>query len=86
MGSEWHRIVFGRLEEYAATFFTGAHLQVIGELNTRSYTAKDGSTKFVTEIRVQRLSHLDRNQNGSTKQEVAAEGASLVMTTFIIQS
>ena len=72
MLSEWHRIVFGRLAEYAATFITGAHLQVIGELNTRSYTAKDGSTKFITEVRVRRLSRLDRNQNGSTKQESTA--------------
>jgi single-strand DNA-binding protein len=69
----WHRlVVFGRLAEYAATLTTGAHLQVTGELNTRNYTAKDGSTKSITEIRVQRISRLDRNQNGSAKQEVAA--------------
>ena len=67
--STWHRlVVFGRLAEYAATLTKGAHLQVTGELNTRQYTAKDGSTKSITEIRVQRINRLDR----SAKQEVAA--------------
>jgi single-strand DNA-binding protein len=65
----WHRlVVFGRLAEYAATLTKGAHLHITGELNTRQYTAKDGTTKYVTEIRVQRINRLDR----SPKQEVAA--------------
>ena len=65
----WHRlVVFGRLADYAATLPKGAHLHISGELNTRQYTAKDGTTKYVTEIRVQRINRLDR----SPKQEVAA--------------
>ena len=60
--------MFGRLAEYAATLTKGAHLQITGELNTRQYTAKDGATKSITEIRVQRINRLDR----SAKQEVAA--------------
>ena len=65
----WHRlVVFGRLAEYAATLTKGAHLHITGELNTRQYTAKDGTSKYVTEIRVQRINRLDR----SPKQEVAA--------------
>jgi single-strand DNA-binding protein len=65
----WHRLViFGRLAEYAATLSKGAHLQVTGELITRQYTGKDGVRRSITEIRVQRISRLDR----SAKQEVAA--------------
>ena len=67
--TSWHKLVtFGRLAEYAATLTKGAHLHVTGQLNTRQYTAKDGTTKSVTEIRVQRINRLDR----SPKQEVAA--------------
>lgn len=65
----WHRlVVFGRLAEFAATLSKGAHLHISGALSTRQYTAKDGTTKYVTEIRVQRINCLDR----SPKQEVAA--------------
>jgi single-strand DNA-binding protein len=65
----WHRlVVFGRLADYAATLPKGAHLHISGELNIRQYAAKDGTTKSVNEIRVQRINRLDR----SPKQEVAA--------------
>jgi single-strand DNA-binding protein len=57
----WHKCVaFGRTAEYAAGLTKGAHLQIIGELQTREYVAKDGSMKSVTEIRVQRIARLDR--------------------------
>jgi single-strand DNA-binding protein len=65
----WHRLVsFGPLAKFAATLSKGAHLQITGELSTRQYTTKDGATKSITEIRVQRINRLDR----SAKQEVAA--------------
>ena len=57
----WHKCVaFGRTAEYAAGLTKGAHLQIIGELQTREYVAKDGSMKSVTEIRVQRVARVDR--------------------------
>ena len=57
----WHRCVtFGPTAEYAATLTKGAHLQIIGEIQTREYVAKDGVKKSVTEIRVQRVARLDR--------------------------
>lgn len=57
----WHRcVVFGRTAAYAATLTKGAHIQIIGEIQTREYVAKDGAKKSVTEIRVQRIARLDR--------------------------
>jgi single-strand DNA-binding protein len=57
----WHRcVVFGRTAEYAATLTKGAHLQLVGEIQTRSFVGRDGAKKSVTEIRVHRIARLDR--------------------------
>jgi single-strand DNA-binding protein len=56
----WHKCVaFGRTAEYAAGLTKGAHLQIVGEIQTREYIAKDGTKKSVTEIRVHRIVRLD---------------------------
>ncbi len=57
----WHKCVsFGRTAEYAAGLTKGAHIQIVGEIQTREYIAKDGAKKCVTEIRVHRIARLDR--------------------------
>lgn len=58
----WHRcVVFNpRIADYAATLTKGAHVQLVGEIQTREYVAKDGAKKSVTEVRVQRVARLDR--------------------------
>lgn len=57
----WHRCVtFGRTAEYAATLTKGAHLQIVGEIQTRSFVGRDGAKKSVTEIHVHRIARLDR--------------------------
>ena len=74
----WHKCVaFGRTAEYAAGLTKGAHLQIIGELQTREYVAKDGSMKSVTEIRVQRVARLDRapKAEAATTDEQAGAAA-----------
>ncbi len=74
----WHKCVaFGRTAEYAAGLTKGAHLQVIGELQTREYIAKDGTMKSVTEIRVQRVARLDRapKTESTTTDEQAGAAA-----------
>ena len=69
----WHRCVaFGRTAEYAATLTKGAHLQIVGEIQTREYIAKDGVKKSVTEIRVQRIARLDRAPKPETTEGAAA--------------
>ena len=57
----WHRcVVFGRTAEYAATLTKGSHLQIVGEIQTRSFVGRDGAKKSMTEIRVHRIAQLDR--------------------------
>lgn len=70
----WHKCVsFGRTAEYAATLTKGAHVQIVGEIQTRDYVAKDGTKKSVTEIRVQRIIRLNRAPKAeSTENEGAA--------------
>ena len=69
----WHRCVaFGRTAEYGATLTKGAHLQIVGEIQTREYIAKDGVKKSVTEIRVQRIARPDRAPKPETTDGAAA--------------
>lgn len=68
----WHKCVsFGRTAEYAASLTKGAQVQVIGEIQTRTYVAKDGATKSVTEVRVQRIARLDRSAKSQSIEEAA---------------
>jgi len=53
-------VVFGKTAEYAATLTKGAHLQIVGEIQTRDFVGRDGAKKCVTEIRVHRIARLDR--------------------------
>ena len=69
----WHKCVsFGRTAEYAATLTKGAHVQILGEIQTRTYVAKDGTTKSVTEIRIQRITRLDRAAKAESTEGAAA--------------
>jgi single-strand DNA-binding protein len=43
-----------------ATLTKGAHLQIVGEIQTRDFVGRDGAKKSVTEIRVHRIERLDR--------------------------
>ena len=48
----WHRCVsFGSTATYAAALTKGAYVQILGEIQTREYVAKDGAKKAVTEVR-----------------------------------
>jgi len=68
-----HKCVsFGRTAEYAATLTKGAHLQIIGEIQTREYVANDGAKRSVTEIRVQRITRLDRAPKAENPEGAAA--------------
>jgi single-strand DNA-binding protein len=66
----WHRCVaFGPAGEYAATLAKGAHVQIEGELRTRTYAnprAKDAAAKkTITEIRVYRIAKIERPGKGA---------------------
>lgn len=67
--TDWHRCsCFGQLAEFCAQLTKGAHVQITGSLHTYSYTGKDGAKKSRTEVRIQRLTRLDRaSQNQNTE-------------------
>lgn len=69
----WHRCVcFGAVASWASGLTKGAHVQIVGEIQNREYTGKDGVKKSVTEIRVQRLVRLDRGAKAAESREEAA--------------
>ena len=54
-------MVFGPQAAFAATLLKGAHVQIDGELRTREYIDRAaGAKKSITEIRVSRITKLDR--------------------------
>jgi single-strand DNA-binding protein len=69
----WHRCVcFAAVASKATSLAKGAHVQIVGEIQNRDYTGKDGVKKSVTEIRVQRLVRLDRASKATESHEEAA--------------
>lgn len=60
--TSWHNIIaWEKLATLAIeTLSKGSHLLIEGELVYRTYTAKDGTTKNITEIRASKLIDLDR--------------------------
>ena len=69
--TEWHRcVVFGKLEEFAATLKKGAHIQIEGELRSRKYdSTKTGTEVTIWEIRVNSILKLDRAQKAAAEDE-----------------
>jgi single-strand DNA-binding protein len=66
--TEWHRIVaWERLAEIVERFLhKGSRVYVEGEIEYRSYEAKDGSgTKYTTEIRARDMMMLDGREGGA---------------------
>jgi single-strand DNA-binding protein len=69
--TDWHRVVcFGRTAENVQKYCTkGSQIAVTGKLQTRSYEAKDGSTRYVTEVvanSVQFLGSKEREEKADT--------------------
>lgn len=60
--TDWHNIVaWGKRAEFMAQLLKkGANVAIGGKLTNRSYEAKDGSTKFITEIVVNDFMLLDK--------------------------
>ena len=69
----WHRcLCFGATAEWASGLSKGNRVQIIGEIQTRDYVAKDGVKKSVTEIRVRRIALLDHTPQSQSSKESAA--------------
>lgn len=64
--TEWHRVVvFGKTAENVGQYLgKGRMVLVEGPLQTRSYEDKEGQTRYVTEIRAQRVVFMPDGKGG----------------------
>ena len=56
--TSWHNVTQWRTkidESVSANFKKGARVSVVGKLNTRKYTDKQGQTKYITEVVAQKV-------------------------------
>ncbi|HPQ20898.1 MAG TPA: single-stranded DNA-binding protein, partial [Saprospiraceae bacterium] len=62
--TQWHNIVaWGKLADNMSSILSkGTQVIVHGKLNYRNYTAKDGSTKYITEIVASDFIKLDSSE------------------------
>ncbi len=60
--TEWHNLVaWGKTAELmSATLTKGNEVAIQGKLTSRSYTDKDGVTKYVTEVQVNEFYRISR--------------------------
>jgi single-strand DNA-binding protein len=65
--TEWHRIVvFGNTAEFAKEYLRkGTMLAVDGQLRTRKWEDRDGTTKYTTEVLARQLTPLSSRQTES---------------------
>ena len=64
--TEWHRVVtFNKTAENCAKFLRkGSKIYIEGRIQTRKYEAKDGSTRYTTEVVANNVTFLDRSGAG----------------------
>ena len=70
--SEWHNIVvWNKMADAAEKYYKkGMQLYVEGKLTTRSYTAKDGSTRYTTEVVARMARRTGKIERTNTQQAV----------------
>ena len=69
--TEWHKVsVFQRQAENCAQYLAkGSLVYIEGSLQTRKWEAQDGTDRYTTEIKAQRVQFLDRKQDGQQQQQ-----------------
>ena len=69
--TEWHRIVvFGNTAEFAKEYLRkGTMLAVDGQLRTRKWEDRDGTTKYTTEVLARQLTPLSSQKKQSKSKE-----------------
>ena len=69
--SEWHRVVvYQRLAENCANYLSkGSLAYVEGSLTTRKWQAQDGTDRYTTEIKAQRVQFLSRKEGSGNGQQ-----------------
>jgi single-strand DNA-binding protein len=59
--TEWHRVIAnGRLAESAKSLLKGAHVEVLGRLQSYRYEDNAGVQRRVWEVRANAITHLER--------------------------
>ena len=59
--TEWHRVIaWGKLSDFAKNLAKGSHVQIHGELRSRSYTGKDNVRRRISEVHLGSIRKLDR--------------------------
>ncbi len=76
--TEWHRIsFFGRTAEVCGQYLKkGSPVYIEGSIRTRKYTAKDGTEKYATEIRGDRMQMLGGRSGGTASMDSETSKAS----------
>ena len=72
--TEWHRVIaWGELSDFAKNLSKGSHVEISGELRSRTYTGSDNIRRRVCEVHLGSIRKLDRaerpaNQSASTQK------------------
>lgn len=76
--TEWHNIVMWRgLAEIAEQFLRkGSQVYIEGKIRTRSFDAKDGTKKYITEIQADNLVLLGGRKDGGGENYTPAQSTS----------
>lgn len=76
--TEWHNIVMWRgLAEIAEQFLRkGSQVYIEGKIRTRSYDAKDGQKKYITEIQADNLVLLGSRREGGGESNSQPQSSS----------
>jgi len=68
--TDWHNIVaWGELAKIIERYITkGMKIYIEGRMRTRSWTDKDGNTRYVTEVLANNITMLSNSNNQSSEQ------------------
>lgn len=67
--SEWHTVsVWGKQADFCKSYLgKGSLVMVEGKLTTREWQEKDGSKRYATEVKAERVQGLDKRENAPLK-------------------
>jgi single-strand DNA-binding protein len=77
--TEWHNIVMWRgLAEIAEQYLRkGSQVYIEGKIRTRSFDAKDGTKKYITEIQADNLVLLGGRKEGGSENNIQPQNSNL---------
>lgn len=74
--TQWHRVIaWGKLGDFAKTLAKGSHVQVEGELRSRTYTGKDHIRRRVSEVHLGSIHKLGRAERPAQPAATAEQAA-----------